>query len=460
MKTGLAVLASLLLGACAMLPGKKQQTIFDKEPDVRVRIAFTLDDMQATLHGPYLLVAGEKEVPLNADAVVAFTADGTNVRAAVGGESVTADLVVLEPLTPEANTTIPGVPYGVGWWWENTEDRIYEGTLYFRVNDAGHLDTVVHLPMEEYLRGVVPREIGSSSPLEALKAQAVAARSETFDALVSRKYAGPNYDICADVDCQVYGGIASRSAATDQAIRETRGLAMFHDGEPIAAYYASNCGGYSENIENVWPERSGPAEQWSGNPDYEGIGVDLTREENMIAWIEVPSPSYCNPETVPELPEWTHKHHRWEKRVTNEELAGFLAAKGHDIGAVTAIVPGQRGVSGRLIDVTFVGEKGDATITGELNIRRVFDPPLKSAAFIVSTEGPAAKPAAFVFRGAGWGHGVGMCQTGAIGRALKGQTFDTILKHYYRGVEIEPGYPLDDDDHDGDHDNEQEGEHQ
>src|SRR5690606_33512984 len=134
-----------------------------------------------------------------------------------------------------------------------------------RVTKEGKLNAIVILPLDEYLRGVVPSEIGSTSPPEALKVQAIAARGETLVALRTRKYAGDHYDICADVNCQVFSGTRNRSEQADAAIKATRGLALFHEGEPIGAYYASNCGGFSENAHFVWPDRHpDPVPYWMG----------------------------------------------------------------------------------------------------------------------------------------------------------------------------------------------------
>jgi peptidoglycan hydrolase-like amidase len=418
---------------------------FEKEPDIRVRLVHTLDEIMATPRAPYTIydTQGEWAGLLEPDQELRVAAIDGNVliEMAESGEIARAPFLRIASAAPQSSVLLKGVPYGVGWWWESREDRAYEGALEFRVGPEGKLDIVLVLPVEEYLRGVVPQEIGPDSPLEALKAQAVAARSETFDALISRKYAGAHYDICSDVDCQAFSGTARRSAATDRAIAETRGMAMFVDGKPIAAYYASNCGGHSENIENVWPERSGPVHHWSGNLDGHGTAPDLTVEANVRAWIENPPAVECSPIANPDLPGWTHRNFRWERRFTAEEATARVATVA-DIGRVVEVRPIRRGVSGRLIEATFVGENGSTTVKGELNIRRVFDPPLRSSTFVVDTEGGSQEaPETFVFRGAGWGHGVGMCQTGAIGRAQKGQTYDSILAHYYRGVAIRSGYP-------------------
>jgi len=340
-------------------------------------------------------------------------------------------------LRPQDDGTIQleGVPFGVGWWWESKENRIYEGVMEASAKEDGTLDVIMQLPVEEYLRGVVPSEIGGTSPAEALKAQAVAARSETMTALGEGTYAGPNYDICADVDCQVFAGTKKRTAATDEAIRATRGIILTYDGKPIPAYYASNSGGFTEDVRNVWPHRDRGIPCYSPRYDGEGDGPsDLNTEEGVRTWIAARPRVFSNADFHENLPDWTKKNFRWEVTTSADDLTTMVAQR-KDIGRVTAIEPLERGPSGRLIKVRFVGETGSLEVGPELSIRQVWQPPLKSSAFVVDAE-----EGKFRIRGAGYGHGVGMCQTGAISRALSGQDYKTILLHYYTQAELVSAY--------------------
>jgi stage II sporulation protein D len=373
-------------------------------------------------------------VLLNGELRLVTTTD-TSAGIALGREAV-----VLESASEGGSLLIRKVPYGVGWWWESAEDRKYEGRIEIHPGPSGKLTVVAVLPLEQYLRGVVPSEIGADSPLEALCSQAVAARSAAVLALTDRIYAGTHHDICSDVACQAFSGISKCTAASDAAVTSTRGCVLVFDGKPVSAYYASNCGGFTEDIRNVWPDRASDRAYW-GAACFDGEGtctLDLTTESGVRSWIEGDPVVFCNPHHF-KVPEWSKKYSRWTRDVATTELTARVALK-KDVGRVVGIRPLKRGASGRLIEAEFVGEKGTLKVSPELAIRQVLDPPLKSAVFVVDAKGPADRPDAFMIRGAGWGHGVGMCQTGAVGMANSGKGFREILKHYYPNATVEKLY--------------------
>lgn len=349
--------------------------------------------------------------------------------------------LILESAESSAALGIRRVPYGVGWWWESAEDRIYSGRIEVRAGADDRLIVIGVLPLEEYLRGVVPSEIGTDSPHEALCAQAIAARSAAVLALTTQIYAGPHYDICSDVACQAFSGLTKANVRTDAAVSATRGLVLMFEGRPVSAYYASNCGGHSEDIRHVWPDRADDRCYWNtARMDGDGSStLDLTTEEGMRAWLAASPPVFCNPEFA-QVSEWSKKNFRWTREVSADELTTLVEAQCKGLGRITAIRPLKRGPSGRLIEAEFVGEHGSLRLSPELAIRQVFKPPLKSAAFVVDTRGDATRPEVFVIRGAGWGHGVGMCQTGAIGMANAGRKHPEILRHYYPNATIERLY--------------------
>lgn len=442
------LVCSALAGSLAAAP---PPTPAPGEPTIRVRILYTLAEVNMKAKDAWIAssIAGEtKKAQVAAGSEVKLAVAGADVALVGkdGAELLRAPKLALDGAGTTATLGISKVPYGIGWWWEATEDRVYGGHLEAHVNKDGKLEVVNQLPLEEYVCGVVPSEIGGDSPLEALKAQAVAARSETIIALREHKYTGDGYDICADVECQAFAGVGKRTAASDRSVYETRSLALFHNLKPFGAYYASNCGGFSENVENVWPSRSGPVPYWSAHCDSDTTDTcpaTLANEDALREFIKAPPADlWCNVATKKGLPSWSQKNFRWRVEKTADELTAYVA-KHKDIGRVVAIEPAGRGPSGRLTKAVFIGEKGTYEVGPELAIRQVFDPPLKSAAFIVETEGPAERPDKFIFLGAGWGHGVGMCQTGAISRALAGQDFRMILSAYYRESEVLPAYPID-----------------
>lgn len=441
----LAVLSS----ACEKQPANLQEAaeqitapvinaplLFESEPKVRVLILEGADNFKAEPFMQYIVKVGEAESMLIPGMELKIEPTQTGVQLLVSsGETVTGEALQISPYEPGGYLKIRDVAFGQGWWWENAEDRTYNGIVDVQRDANGKLNVIVELPVEEYLRGVVPSEIGPTAPLEALKAQAVAARSETITALRKGLYSGPGYDICSTVQCQVYGGTSKGNPQTDQAILETRGLVLAYNGETIPAYYASNCGGHSEDIANVWSNRASKIPVWKGVPEGpEPLNLDLQNEKEITTWINSRPAVYCNRDAFPELPEWAGKNFRWTKEMTVEEMTAQVA-KTKDIGTVKKIVPISRGISGRLNTVKFIGEKGDLEVGPELNIRKIWEPPLKSSAFIVEKKRKGDTDV-FLITGAGYGHGVGMCQTGAMGRAMAGQTATEILTHYYSGAEI------------------------
>jgi len=219
------------------------QNIFNSEPEVRVRIIDSLEKLELSFDNRWTLMADSfrKEVA-GENGQVIFTIVEGKIKIQNESESIDTgtDRLVLVSGNDNGTLSISDVPYGAGWWWEGKEDRLYEGEVSLYVNDSKMFEVVISLPLEEYLKGVVPYEMGNDSPLESLKAQAVAARSEAVIALTSKLYSGEYYDLTSDVECQVFSGNHKRTHITDNAVIETRGMILSEKGEPIHAYYASN----------------------------------------------------------------------------------------------------------------------------------------------------------------------------------------------------------------------------
>ena len=416
--------------------------IFSEEPIVKVRIIYTLDTLNLISNNSWILTnnnASDKILFNIDDSLIIFIEDDL-----ISIKNSTANVIkfhkgiFLKSDKPSGTVKIKNVPYGIGWWWQGIEDRIYEGNIEISINGNNKFDVVVELPLEKYLCGVVPYEIGNDAPLEALKAQVIAARSETVSALISGKYKGSNYDICADVECQVFAGNSKRNSETDKAIEETRGMCLFYGEEVIGAYYASNCGGSSENVENVWPDRSGAVPYWSSNFDSDAE-LNYNPKNNPEQWIESNPDVFCNPYFHPELPEWSKKNFRWEVVMTNDELTINLNEI-KSIGKLKDIKIIERGNSGRIIKAKFIGSIDSLDLNSELDIRKIKKPPFKSSCFIYEELISLDSLISYKFNGSGWGHGVGMCQSGAVARAFSGQTFNEILIHYFPETEIKSVY--------------------
>lgn len=405
------------------------QPLFNDEPTVRVRILANTDTLKIFFNDDWFLKSESKMQPFfNEDGEIIFIAENGGVKIFKKDvESfITAKSFVLQSASDTGTLVIRNVPFGIGWWWEGKEDRVYEGDLHVIMTEESKFEVVVHLPLEQYLKGVVPYEIGPDSPLEALKAQAVAARSEAIIALTSKLYSGDNYDLTSDVECQVFSGNRRRTEKSDLAVEQTRALILGENSKPINAYYASNCGGHSELIKNVWSDRPAPQSYGISQFDWkEQDELDLSIEANVREWIFSNPPAYCNPNINRELPEWSQNNFRWKREFTFQEVSK-MTSKGKDLGNLIDIEILEWGTSGRAYLAKFIFEKESLEVKGELKIRQMFSPPLRSSCFVVDkTE------SGFVLYGAGWGHGVGMCQSGAITMANNGHSLDEILKHYY-----------------------------
>jgi len=416
--------------------------LFAEDPIVRVRIMYTEDEISMSSESKIYIYNQEKsKIILRGERTfsVVLRSDTLKLIDDKGRTLITGSSFDMKNSDKNKALGIKSVPFGIGWFWAGKEDRVYRGGLEFYINAEKKIDVISVLDIETYLLGVVPSEIGITAPLEALKAQTICARSEAVVGLETGKYAGEHHILTADIYCQVYSGIGKANDAVKKAVSETRGEVLVANDTVISAYYASNCGGYSEDIENVWPNRSGHAEQWSGHPDMDGeIDMDLTQADDIRTWINSEPDSWCKPSDL--TPEWSKKHFRWSRSISPAELSKAIAEKVENIGLIYDIIPLERGISGRIYDILFVGDKGYCRVKGELDIRMLWESPLKSSCFIVDKIGPTANPVSFIISGAGWGHGVGMCQTGAIAQANAGRTYKDILAHYFRGSAIKQKY--------------------
>jgi stage II sporulation protein D len=303
---------------------------------------------------------------------------------------------------------------------------VYAGRVYVTIDRQGSMAVVNAVPENRLLAGLIPAEIFPSAPDEALKAQAVAARGELLSKIGTRHIGDP-YRLCSRTHCQVYAGAGHETARTTAAVEATRGEVLFEPGGGLAdPVYSASCGGHTENNDNVWPDMPAlaslrghrDAEKQPGDPYAQGV-----TERNVAAFIANPPPAYCGRAKL-----GAGDRFRWTVTRSQDELDRLLGK--YRLGALRSIEVMERGVSGRARAVRVTGATRSEVIRGELRIRQTFGN-LKSSLFVVDMHGGAA-----VFRGAGFGHGVGMCQTGAIGMAETGKTYRDILRHYYPGTTL------------------------
>ena len=377
--------------------------------------------------------------------------------------------LLFEPVDVEnASFTLMAVTIGVSFHWKRQEDQTFKGALNLIVED-GKLTPVNVLSVEDYLLSVISSEMSANASLELLKAHAVISRSwllaqihteETIKTAVRNPQGEGemmdtpqelvkwwdrddhvNFDVCADDHCQRYQGITRASTQkVEQAIRATWGQVLMHGGALCDARFSKSCGGVMEEFENCWEPQ---------HHDY--LEARRDGEDNAAEWILSSPSAFCNttdPEILSQVlndyDQETKDFYRWKVEYTQDELAALIKERtGIDYGRIRDLQPVARGTSGRLYRLRIVGEKRERIIGKELTIRYALSPScLYSSAFVVEKhdKGEDGYPAKFVLRGAGWGHGAGLCQIGAAVMGAKGYDYKQILLHYFVGASIEKRY--------------------
>lgn len=324
------------------------------------------------------------------------------------------------------------VEYGVGYDFHGFEDRTFRGALQFSVDRAGLLAVVNVVPLEDLLKGLVPAEIFARAHAEALKAQAVTARGEVL-AKVGIKHLADPYLLCSEQHCAVYRGRTGEAASTTAAVEATRGEALFSaDGRLVDSVYSAVCGGHTEDNDIVWGGPPDPSLR--GRPDILEPTADTPSPSRLAKWLAAPDlRAACRLSSFAQPSKF-----RWEKRFSAAQMDALVARLG--VGRVQALSLSERGVSGRARVLSVSGDQGATQVRGELNIRRLLGMLNSSMAVVEAERDAEGRPTHWLFRGGGWGHGVGMCQTGAIGRAEAGQRYQDILRHYFNGAEVAPIY--------------------
>jgi stage II sporulation protein D len=320
----------------------------------------------------------------------------------------------------------------------------YRGMAEVRINSAASLAGINELPMEQYLYGVVPRELGPTlyPELEAQKAQAVAARTYALRGMGKRSSDG--YDLLATTTDQVYGGYAAEHPLSTQAVDETRGLAATYNGQLIEALFYSTSGGFTANNEDVFNSAPIPYLRgvWDRRIGRRAMVLDSLRLRIPEAILRTPAPADYEAG-------WS-QYHRWQFEWTMDEMSQVISAyAGQPVGKVLAINVLERASSLRVTRIEYVTEAGtfydtkDHIRTSLKYINASGAPTnLLSTLFIIEPVVNRRTRQVTGYRaiGGGWGHGVGLNQTGAVGMAEKGATFDEIIRFYYQGVDLTPWY--------------------
>ena len=303
-----------------------------------------------------------------------------------------------------------------------TEDRRYWGSVYITLDHDGALVAANAVPEDKLLAGLVPAEMYPDAPAEALQAQAIAARTELLQKIGRRNLTDP-FLLCSTQQCQVYAGAGKEDPRTTRAIEATRGMVLLRDGGGLVDIrYSASCGGHGEDNDAIWGGEPDPSLR--GRSDTQAGGMSRITDDNLEAFLDGGGDAWCA------KGKQGKGKFRWTETVTASELTTRVATEYPEVGRVKQLSARQRGVSGRIGVLAIRGDKGNVEVTGDLHIRRLLGG-LKSTLFEVKREGER-----FVFRGAGFGHGVGMCQLGAIGMATAGRPHEQILAHYYRGSHL------------------------
>ncbi len=382
------------------------------------------------------------------------------VQGRLSWNSVLIDSLTLKPNDHSATFTLHDVTIGIGFHWERKEEQTFSGQLKFIVED-GLVRAINILPVEDYLTSVISSEMKPTASREFLRAHAVISRSWVLAQLRSPYHKADAakpisndhilnriikwydhdqhtlFDVCADDHCQRYQGRTRIiSAAAQAAVKDTFGQTLVSEGHLCDARFSKCCGGITEEFETCWQDEHKPyLVALRDSSINEGALPDLTVEENARQWILSEPKSFCNSADGNILSESlngydleTPDYYRWTVEYTTTQISDIFRRKsGMDIGDIVDLRPIKRGPSGRIYELEIEGTKSTVTIGKELEIRRTLsESHLFSSAFVVEKTQDG-----FILKGAGWGHGVGLCQIGAAVMAAKGYTYREILQHYY-----------------------------
>jgi len=445
----------------------------EREPEVSVGLMSGAKSVVFELKGAFVNSAGQRlnEGTYNAGPWI----NEVEIVSMDGWHDFSASEYCLTPVEPTASFIIHNVVIGIGFHWERKMDQRFQGTLKIKLDAAEQRLAVINeIPVESYLTSVISSEMSANSYPELLKAHSIVSRSwllaqlgpwkkerhkPSFEIQTSdgekrlirwydqESHAG--FDVCADDHCQRYQGRATAtSAAVHDAILATFGQVLVYEDELCDARFSKSCGGMTESYDAAWEDSRAPylAVSYDGEEFPAGFNLPLTSEANAERWIRNSPPAFCNTndknilgKILPDFDQETADFYRWRVTIAQDDLQELLRAKlGVDFGAIHKLEAVERGASGRIVRLRIVGERETMVIGKELEIRRALSPShLYSSAFVVESEETAGgAPARFTLIGAGWGHGVGLCQIGAALMAERGYDFRRILEHYYRGARL------------------------
>jgi peptidoglycan hydrolase-like amidase len=437
----------------------------DREPELRVGLIDAVREARFTLSGRFEAEGGTL---VDGDHVAVVENATVNLAGLPSARKIT-----LAPADfSSCRFTVHGVKIGIDFHWERLESQQFQGKLTISA-EGDRLTIINELPLESYLISVISSEMSASCPVELLRAHAIVSRSWLLSQLQKNpadlvkqvrgmdgsseelirwydRESHKGFDVCADDHCQRYQGIGKAfSLSAFEAVRDTSGKALVYQGEICDTRYSKSCGGMTEVYRAAWEEKEVPYL----SSIYDGLSetpqeyqMPLTFEENAESWITGSPPACCgmvSPELlsriVPDFDQETSDSFRWRVHYSQDELGEILQSRyGLDFGRIRELKAIERGSSGRIIKLKINGEKRSLVIGKELEIRRALSRShLYSSAFVVRSKNETAEyPTEFTLIGAGWGHGVGLCQIGAAVLADRGSTHAAILSHYFKSAEL------------------------
>lgn len=445
-----------------------------KEPNVNVAI-LSENSIEFILYGDFS--ANFSEDIFNGK-ISAVCADNKIIIRTISNEYSETEEIIFSPTDENSDTfLLKNVTIGLHFHWEQKQNQQFAGKLKLIISD-GKLTVINIVPVEQYLKSVISSEMSPTSSLELLKAHAIISRSWLLAQMENRlkaKIKNQNiiiennsedeiikwydredhslFDVCADDHCQRYQGITKNYAHNaDSAVKATTGLVLWYGNNICDTRFSKSCGGITETFENVW--ENVPHQYLKSFVDYkfepDGYKTDLVDEETAFKWISNSPVSFCNtndPKIIEQVlnnyDQTTTDFYRWSVNYTQDEISEIIKKKsGINFGKIIDLISLMRGHSGRIIKLKIVGTLKTLVVGKELEIRKYLSlTHLYSSAFIIEKENIENNiPSTFKLIGAGWGHGVGLCQIGAAVMGEKGYRFDEILLHYFRGAQIKKIY--------------------
>jgi stage II sporulation protein D len=441
-----------------------------EEPLIKVGIIAQCRKVDGAFNGPYRL---DDERSIEGSFAARISGRDIILHDTAGNEIVRQKEIHCTPID-NSTFTLFDVTIGVHFHWERTQEQTFKGTLILVLDELGNLVVINQIFLEDYLASVVSSEMSTDAPLEFLKAHSIISRSWLMATLTRARAEkkrgsvsfGPArgageiscwydrkdhelFDVCADDHCQRYQGVTRMlSGNARNATETTKGVFLTHNNEICDARYHKACGGITDHFQSAWDDT--PVPYLTSVSDSPALHDPIRTEADAERWFLSIPDAYCNTreehvlrQILPSFDRETTDFFRWKVMFTRKTLEGIISEKsGLDFGELKNIIPRERGPSGRIVRLTIEGSKQTITIGKELEIRRWLSRThLLSSAFSVTVEHDQSRiPARFILHGAGWGHGVGLCQIGAAVMASRGSTAEEILKHYFRDTQLQKLY--------------------